>query len=119
MTEEKTKIEKESVNKAITMYNKIKKWLAENRHVWLKEVDDYIAKLGERNVRVFQTYFRDPDEASDGIFVFFALSQRDVAMLYPDLVDAAKKTPIDNYLYIFNCDNTFGDKALRIHSYVN
>ena len=115
-----SKITNPITREVVYMHNKIKKWLSENRDIWIKEVNEDIERICEKNVRVFQTYFKNPGEAIDGKFVFYALSENDVANLYPDLLKKAKKCQAGEYLYIFNCDSACeNNMALRIDSYIN
>jgi hypothetical protein len=100
--------------KVIKMHETLFNWFNDHPSDWRPEIDTLIQKCSGGKYRVFQTFFETTDDCLSGNFQTQVLTENDIKIMYPSLLEEAGTVPQNSYLYIFTCNGALngGKEAL-------
>lgn len=93
-----------TTKKVMEMANNLANWFLNYPNEWKPEIDEYIEKLSNGKLRVFQTFFHSPSECLSGSFQPQVLEEKDIKAMYPKFETSVKNLPKNTYCYIFSCN---------------
>lgn len=92
--------------------------------LWKPEADRMIESIakdsGKQPLRLFQTFFENPEECLSGYFKTQVLEEKDMLAMYPHYESSIRSLSPTQYYYIFVCNGALNDgkSALVMHQVI-